>query len=242
MTTKAIVCVHWGDKYPKDFVRALKQQVERYCSYEFNFYCFTDNVTEDYDREFPHNWNDRENGKFWAYRKIYMFDDVIQEDEILYLDLDVLIHDSIDKFFELDMSKPWIVKGWWNDLEICKKNYSKMQSPILNSSVIRWNNGQMQPVFNHVEEHLDILFFTYPTIDNYFSHFWYDLYDDNNCSFSVFSWHDIESHYKGRVHPSYCSEDLPGSPKPIIELFNNSALEAKDDLEKLWPRFNILQT
>jgi lipopolysaccharide biosynthesis glycosyltransferase len=239
---KAIVCVQWGDKYSKDYVRALLEQVKRHCSYDFNFYCLTDKVETYYDRYFPHNWNSKANGNFWAYRKTYMFDDIFTEDEILYLDLDVLIHSNIDKFFELDMSKPWIVKGWWNNPDTCRKNYSKMQSPILNSSVIRWNKGQMQPVFDHILEHINVIFFTYPTLDNYFAHFWYDIDNEDGSFFNVFSWHDIESRYKGRVHSSYQSEDLRMSPTPCIELFNSSELETKDELENLWPRFNILQT
>jgi hypothetical protein len=241
---KAIICVQWGTKYSKEFVKALKQQVERHCSYDFNFYCFTDNVVESYDRPFPHNWDSRENGNFWAYRKTYMFDDVIEEKEILYLDLDVLIHSSIDKFFKLDMTRPWIVKGWWNDPETCRKNYSKMQSPMINSSVIRWNKGQMQPVFDHIVKHSDVIFFTYPTLDNYFAHFWYDLDNEGESFFNVFFWGDIESYYKCKVHSSYVEEyykDSLENTSPIIELFNNSELDAKDDLEKLWLRYDILQ-
>jgi hypothetical protein len=243
--TRAIVCVKWGDKYSDTFVHALKYQLSKYCSLDFNFYCFTDNVTEDYDRPLPYNWTPSEKGNFWAYRKTYIFDDIIEEDEILYLDLDVLIHESIDKFFELDMSKPWIVKGWWNDPDTCRKNYSKMQSPILNSSMIRWNKGQMLPVFDHIVKHKDVIFFTYPTLDNYLAHNWYDMDLEGDYSFfNVFSWRDVESHYKGRLHTSYISEyafDLRENPNPAIELFNNSDLTAKDDLEKLWTRFDIPQ-
>lgn len=236
---KAIVCVQWGDKYSKDYVKALKQQVEKHCTYPFNFYCLTDKPTEHYDRYFPYNWNSKANGNFWAYRKTYMFDNIFSEDEILYLDLDVLIHSSLDKFFELDMTKPWIVKGWWNDPDTCRKNYSKMQSPMINSSVIRWNRNQLQPVFNHILDNIDVVFFTYPTIDNYFAHFWYDLNKEKEAFFNVFSAEYIESYYKGRIHKSHkikCKED-----STIIELFNNSDLSAKDDLEKLWPTFGILQ-
>ena len=31
----------------------------------------------------------------------------------LYLDLDVIIHQDLKHFFERDMDKPYIVKGWW---------------------------------------------------------------------------------------------------------------------------------
>ena len=127
---KNILCVKWGDKYSTEYVEKLKQQIEKYCSYDFNFYCLTDKPEKEYDLQLPELWDkyfipDR----FWAYRKLYMFDEElfpdIQGDEFLFFDLDVVFHNSIDYFFELEMSKPWIVRGWWNDLEECKKNYNK---------------------------------------------------------------------------------------------------------------------
>ena len=137
------------------------------------------------------------------------------------------------------MTRPWIVKGWWNDPETCRKNYSKMQSPMINSSVIRWNKGQLQPIFDHIKNHLDVIFFTYPTIDNYFAHFWHDLDNEDKCFFSVFSYEDITSHYKGRTFVEDGKYLDFGTA--IIELFNNDKLSSKDDLEKLWPHFDILQ-
>ena len=113
---KNILCVKWGDKYSTEYVEKLKQQIEKHCSYDFNFYCLTDKPEKEYDLQLPELWDkyfipDR----FWAYRKLYMFDEElfpdIQGDEFLFFDLDVVFHNSIDYFFELEMSKPWIVRG-----------------------------------------------------------------------------------------------------------------------------------
>ena len=227
---KAIVCVCWGDKYSTDFVKALKEQVEKYCTYDFNFYCFTDNVKEKYDRPLPHNWDSYANGNFWAYRKTYLFDNIIEEDEVLYLDLDILIKDNINFLFDLDMTRPYIVKGIWNDIDTCRKNYSKMQSPMINSSMIRWNKNQMQPVFNHIQHYLDVIFFTYPTLDNYLAHFWFDMLNEKEAFFNTFPSAGITSYYKGEYNA-----------EKTITLFNNDKLSSKDDLEKIWSHYNILQ-
>jgi len=45
------------------------------------------------------------------------------------------------------MTKPYIVRGWWNDINNCKKNFGKIISTPLNSSVIRWNRGQLKPIY-----------------------------------------------------------------------------------------------
>ena len=83
---------------------------------------------------------------FWAYRKCYMFNERLfpqmKGERFLYLDLDILIHSELDYFFDLRMDKPYIVRGWWNDIKNCRKNFGRMKSTPLNSSVIRWNKSQ----------------------------------------------------------------------------------------------------
>ena len=101
----------------------------------------------------------------------------IQGNNFLYLDLDVIIHQDLKYFFTLDMKqswtaetkvtavhgKPWIVRGWWNDMNLCRKNYAAMGSTPINSSVIRWNRGQLTEIYKHIAKNLDVLFFTYPS-------------------------------------------------------------------------------
>ena len=242
-----ILCVKWGDKYDNEYVEKLKDQVEKNCSVPFNFYCLTDNPTQPYDIQLPTTWDAYENGKFWAYRKLYMFDERtidIKGDQFLYLDLDVIIQQDLKYFFELDMEQPYIVKGWWNDIEVCKKNFAKFQSPMINSSVIRWNRGQLQKIYKHINDNLDVIFFTYPTIDNYLNHFWYNMHEDlekrsdvdrlDKSFLNVFPKGDIYSWYKGNIFP----DDMEPKKKRKeckICLFNNSGEDNDtEELKSLW--------
>ena len=156
MIENTILCVKWGDKYGNEYVEKLKEQVENNCSVPFNFYCLTDKPTQSYDIQLPTIWDAYENGKFWAYRKLYMFkitqrtqgrggynqSDIdfkkIEGDKFLYLDLDVIIHKDLKYFFDLPMDKPYIVRGWWNDIENCRKNYGKIKSTplVFNNNII----------------------------------------------------------------------------------------------------------
>ena len=114
MTENTILCVLWGDKYGREFVEKLKDQCEKKCSVPYNFYCLTDNPLHSYDIPLPVDWNDYENGNFWAYRKLYMFNEShydIRGDNFLYMDLDVIIHQDLKYFFELEMDRPYIVRG-----------------------------------------------------------------------------------------------------------------------------------
>ena len=172
-----ILCMKWGDKYDRTYVEKLRQQVKDNCSVPYAFYCITDNPTESYDIQLPPTeWDlyyEKSTNFFWAYRKLYMFQEwktitksswskrgfrkniSLFPDQgtgnFLYLDLDVIIHQDLKYFFELNMEKPYITYGWWNDPNECHKNYSKFQSTPINSSIIRWDGTQLLEIYKHVE-------------------------------------------------------------------------------------------
>mgnify|MGYP003133553907 FL=1 len=236
---KNILCVKWGDKYSTEYVEKLKQQIEKYCSYDFNFYCLTDKPEKEYDLRLPQTWDKYFiPNRFWAYRKLYMFNEElfkwdIEGDEFLFFDLDVVFHNSIDYFFELEMSKPWIVRGWWNDLEHCKKNYNKGISPLINSSVIRWNKGQLKDIYHHIEANIEYIFFTYKTIDNYFNRVWYDIRNDKSEKFNLFEKNKIYSWYKGNIFPDDMETNVLRKDH-IVCLFNNNTIEDDKAIEEVW--------
>tara|TARA_B100000902_G_C27230645_1_gene874613 strand:- start:525 stop:1256 length:732 start_codon:yes stop_codon:yes gene_type:complete len=235
---KNILCVKWGDKYDA-YVDKLKEQVENNCSYDFNFYCLTDNPQKEYDIPLPTRWDKHfipNKNHFWAYRKCYMFNEnlfpQIKGNEFLFLDLDILIHNSIDPLFELDMTNPWIVRGWWNNIENCKKNYGKLKSTPLNSSIIRWNRSQLIPIYNQINNNSDFIFFTYPTIDNYFNHFWYDIHNENDGFFKPLPKGITYSWYKGNVHPDDMNNKILRKDHMIC-LFNNSAAGIDEHMHEI---------
>ena len=233
-----IICVSWGDKYT-DYIPKLKKQIEENCSVDYNFHVLT-------DKELPTHWDEYflpEKNYFWAYRKCYMFNEELfpqfEGNEFLYLDLDILIHQDLKYFKELDMSKPYIVRGGWNDIKNSRKNFGKIKSTPLNSSVIRWNRGQLKPIYNHIEENKEVIFFSFRTIDNYFAHKFYNIWDEQNSFFRPLPKGDVYSWYKGNVFP------FDMEPKELrtdhkICLFNNSAAKMDEhmneieEIKRLW--------
>ena len=236
---KNILCVKWGEKYNNNYVEKLKKQIEDNCTYDFNFYCLTDNPQKEYDIKLPTTWDryyDPETNHFWAYRKCYMFNEDlfpdIKGDEFLFFDLDVLFHKPIDEFFELNMDNPWIVRGWWNDTDNCKKNYSKLKSTPLNSSIIRWNRGQLKPLYDEIVKFTDIIFFTYSSIDNYFNQRWYDIHDEDGGYFKGFKKGLVYSWYKGNIYLN--DMDFKKLRKDhTVCLFNNSTEKENEHMNQI---------
>jgi len=237
-----ILCVKWGDKYDHTYVEKLKEQCEQNCSVPFNFYCLTDNPTQPYDIQLPTTWDayyhaDRD--FFWAYRKYYVFGlgnnnflPEIEGEQFLLLDLDVRIHQDLKYFFELPMDKPWIVRGWWNNPDTVKQNFAKHKSTPLNSSVIRWNRNQLKDVFDNINRNAEVIFFTYPSADNYFNHHWYNIWDEDASFFQGFPQGDIYSWYKGNVYPDDMEKHKLRENMKIC-LYNNSGYGEGDSDDKL---------
>ena len=236
---KNILCVKWGDKYD-GYDEKLKQQLEKNCTYDFNFYCLTDKPEKDYHIKLPTLWDKHyipEKNHFWAYKKFYMFNEDlfprIIGQEYLFLDLDIIIHNSMDYFFKLEMSKPWIIRGWWNDVDICRRNYNKGESPVINSSIIRWNRGQLKDIYKHIEDNIEYIFFTYKTIDNYLNRVWYNIEKDESKKFNLFEKNKIYSWYKGNVFPNDMETNVLRKDH-IVCLFNNNTIEDDKAIEEVW--------
>lgn len=236
---KNVLCVKWGDKYD-GYEEKLKQELELRLSCDFNFYCLTDKPEKDYHIKLPTLWDKHyipEKNHFWAYRKFYMFNEKlfprILGQEFLFFDLDVVFHRTLDYFFQLKMDKPWIVRGWWNDIDVCRKNYNKGVSPLINSSVIRWNRGQLLDVYNQVNDNAEYVFFTYKTIDNYLNRVWYNIKKDESKKFNLFEKRKIYSWYKGNVFPMDMQKNLLRKDH-LVCLFNNSSDKDDRAIEKVW--------
>ena len=134
------------------------------------------------------------------------------------------------------MDKPYIVRGWWNNPDTCKKNFAKYKSTPLNSSVIRWNRGQLYEVWREIYANPELTFFTYPSIDNYFNHRWYNIWNEDESFFRGFPKGDTYSWYKGNIFPDDMAEKTKRHDHKIC-LFNNSTQtegDNDDEMKEHW--------
>ena len=128
---KNFVCVCWGNKYPYEYVQKLYNMVQRNTTVEHKFIVFTDNLslrrklTSDIEvRELF--FNDYEG--WW--NKLQLFSpeaDLVGEN--LYMDLDVVILENIDDFFNHGEEDTFSIINNFN-----------LSTKIFNSSIFKWNN------------------------------------------------------------------------------------------------------
>jgi hypothetical protein len=135
-----VVCMKWGTQYEPWWVNRLYGMVARNTSWNVRFVCFTDDATgirsEVECRPMPEVRFDPKLGKFWP--KLGLMQEGLGglEGMTLFLDLDLVVLDSLDPFFTYD-GRFCIIREW--------------KDPHLgygNSSVVRYFIGQESAVLD----------------------------------------------------------------------------------------------
>lgn len=150
-----ILTLKWGTLYGPHYVNRLYQGVKKNLGRDFKFYCFTDDP-KGLDKavmakpmppsKMPKPWQKT------AWEKLNLFsDELAKRDNItgdcLFLDLDILITDNMDCFFDYMPGKFCIIHNWKLAHQIFKK-----REDVGNSSVFRFPGGKsgfITEKFNH---------------------------------------------------------------------------------------------
>ncbi len=161
---KNIICMKWGNKFGPEYVNRLHSMVEKNLTVEHRFVCFTDDGTglnEGIEiRELPEMTLDKslpERG----WRKLTVFQEKLAdlEGQALFLDLDVVITQNIDPFFEAE-GDFLIIKDWDFPNDV-----------IGNSSVFRFEIGKYPDVLSNFIENGEKVRSEHRNEQAYLSHF-----------------------------------------------------------------------
>jgi hypothetical protein len=145
-----VVCVKWGNKYISQYTNVLYSMVKRHTTVPYEFHCITDD---------PKGLDPQINViplprdpwiKTW-WSKLWMFGPQFPlQGNVLYFDLDLIIHNNIDALFDVKPGKFMIIR----DFNRCRIPDWKNS----NSSVMRWQTGTMDFLWNEfVADHKKIL-------------------------------------------------------------------------------------
>ena len=110
-----VLCMKWGTKYSHEYVNKLHSMVRRHLSRPFRFVCLTDDDRDLHPEieAFPLIDLELTDGPERGWNKLATYSSPLYDlqGQALFLDLDVVIVDSIDCFFEHDADFP-IIKDW----------------------------------------------------------------------------------------------------------------------------------
>lgn len=143
-----LVCVHWGQAYSADYVLNLWQAARRHSGRGFNFHVFTDQAQQhpqDLGWKFHILQHRTISGmRPWWYKMEIFNAQQGLNGKNLYLDLDVVIVNDIDKFWEYQP----------NDFCICHdfNRAFNPKFPYSNSSVMFWPDHSQQDLYQQFIE------------------------------------------------------------------------------------------
>ena len=159
-----ILCMKWGNKYGAVYVNRLHAMVSRNLSRPFRFICLTDDSSGFSDGiesfeipEVPVDMSeDPAKRKVQAWKKLLTFVDPLYDIQgtCLFLDLDIVIIDSIDCFFE-PKGEFFIIQDWAG-----KRDTG-------NSSVYRFTAGAHSDLVQYFCDHRDNLVEKFGNEQNY---------------------------------------------------------------------------
>ena len=147
-----IICLKWGKRYPASFTNKLYASVKRHLHRPFRFVCFTDDATglaEGIDPQPLPELPGEEVLKVapWPniFVKLCLFRDGLAnlKGPTLFFDVDVVIQQDIDCFFDYRPGKNCIIHNW---VELRKRLF-RPRPNIGNSSCFRFEAGKSQYIY-----------------------------------------------------------------------------------------------
>lgn len=120
---KNVICIKWGDRYSSKSVNRLYRTVLKNTKYEINFFCFTDNA-KDLDKDIivkslPILKNLEKINCDIYLKEVGLCDNNLgnmNRQRVLYFDLDTVIVDNIDSFFDLPKDDEFYIIKDWNSI------------------------------------------------------------------------------------------------------------------------------
>jgi hypothetical protein len=128
-----VVCLKWGNKYSAEYVNKLNNMVKRNLTIDYEFVCFTENAAG-IDKDIRIEPLPPIPATGWWFKPYFMSDKLPLRGTLLYLDLDLIVFDNIDKLFTYNPNKDFLIIRDFN--RQVRKNWDRV-----NSSVFRLKIG-----------------------------------------------------------------------------------------------------
>lgn len=163
-----IVCLKWGDKYSPEYVNKLSSMVDRHTSVDFEFVCFTEN-SYGIDKNIRIEPLPKIKTQGWWYKPMFLGNELpLQKGTLLFLDLDVVVFDNIDKLFNYEPDKFCIIRDFNRSL---RQSWDRMNSSVFKLPIGKYNNlwqdfkqqtnkytgsnrGDQDMMYKHIKDHV----------------------------------------------------------------------------------------
>jgi len=135
-----VVCLKWGDKYGPEYVNKLYRMVQRNLTINHEFICFTEQPANLVPGIRVIDLELMPGIEGWWYKPMFFNPNLGLDGVILFLDLDMIIFENINKLFSYKPNEFIIIQDFNRHVV---RNYDKF-----NSSIFRLNTGQHAQVYH----------------------------------------------------------------------------------------------
>lgn len=157
---KNVICIRWGVLYDSESVNRLYRSVLKNTTYDINFFCFTDSAIG-LDRNIIAKPLPKLKNLAKVNFALYLKEAGLCDDNlgglggqrVLFFDLDVLIVDNIDSFFELPKDEEFYIIKDWNS---CGRNVGQ-------ASCYSWKVGTLGFIREYFEKNYRKVYKKYRT-------------------------------------------------------------------------------
>jgi hypothetical protein len=138
--TNYVVCLKWGTKYSAEYVNKLHSMVKRNLTLPYEFVCFTEN-TQGINKQIRCEPLPNLPLQGWWYKLWFLSNDFPLDGTILFLDLDLIIFNNIDKLFMFKPDNFCSIRDFNRSLNIRWER--------INSSVFKFQSKKYKHVFDN---------------------------------------------------------------------------------------------
>lgn len=156
--TNHVVCLKWGTKYSAEYVNRLYNMVGRNLSLPYHFVCFTDDSRGINPAVATCQLPNIGVSGWW--NKLWLFSDEFPLDgTVLFLDLDVIVFESLNKFFEYSPGDFCVIRDFTRHQITSWRRF--------NSSVFRFETGLYTNVYKNFIKNKNSYTVRYPGDQDY---------------------------------------------------------------------------
>lgn len=162
-----IVCLKWGNKYSHEYVNTLYNMVQRHTTVEHEFVCFTENP-EKINQDIRTEILPQLPTQGWWYKPYFLSNELPFKGTLLFLDLDVVICNNIDKLFSYEPDKFCIIRDFNRSI---RQSWDKMNSSVFRTPIGKYNSlwndyrqniklhtiknrGDQDWMYRHIKDHV----------------------------------------------------------------------------------------
>ena len=181
-----IVCLKWGEKYHSDYVNRLYRAVQRNITTPFKFHCFTEN-SQGIDTAIKIHDLPYQGIESW-WNKLYLFSDeidILQGEQIFYIDLDTVIVNNIDDIVSYRSDKIIVLRDFLKGIAVTAGD--------MGSGLMSWRHGDYDHIWKRfIKNPQSAIDSVRPFGDQHWidkcvadREYWQDLFLDRVVSFKV---------------------------------------------------------